>query len=290
MSEQMIGFGFALLAMLAWGVGNGVVRTPAKRMGVLNALLYRNLFTAMATVVIAAFVVRRVEWDWGQALLAVALSGIGYLSLLAMFRAKQTGKVGVISPVANSSVLLTVLIAVVGFGERLALAQWAAIAAILTGIVVATVNFRQWRDSDLLSPSSGVPFALITALCWGVMFAFLKFPSALLGAVVTALVLNISNFAMSVVHLGLAREAVQRPDRCSLAVLVLIGICGASAIVSYNYALNRLDVAIATVVAFSNPMVTILTGMLVYGERHGRQAVLGMALMVGGIIATYYFK
>lgn len=290
MTATATGFVFAFGALFSWGINNALIRIPAQRIGVKQALFYRNLYTALFTCVAFVLLTKLTKPDWGQVALAVLLSGLGYISLLAMFRAKQVGKVGVISPVTNSSVAVTVLIAVFILGDDLSAKQGVAIAAIVVGIIVATIDVRQFRSSDLFRLDSGVPFAMITAVCWGVMFAFLSLPVAALGAVTTALILNVSNLVMSLVHLRSGGEKVLAAPKNLQWILVFMGLLSASAIICYNQALVYMDISTATAVAFSNPLVTMVFGMVLYKERHSPKAFVGLMLCIFGIAAAYYFR
>ena len=167
MTATASGFALAIAALFSWGINNALIRVPAMRIGVKQALFYRNLYTALFTLIAFALLVEYRRPPLGQVLFAAALAGLGYVSLLAMFRAKQLGKVGVIAPVANSSVVVTVLIAVFLLGAPMQAGRGAAISVIVAGILLATLNWRQPRASDLFRKESGVPYALVTALCWG---------------------------------------------------------------------------------------------------------------------------
>src|SRR5258706_7775802 len=96
---------------------------------------------------------------------------IGVASAAALYRALALGPIAVVSPVVASYSALAVVLIVIFLGERLTFGQGAAIAVTFVGVVVASTDFGEVRQT-LGRPSEGVRYGLV-ATCGFAVWAFL---------------------------------------------------------------------------------------------------------------------
>ena len=285
MNGALHGIGFGLLAMIGWGVGNSITRTPAIAIGVIPTLFYRNALVTLFLALAVLTMPFKAVVNWPMIAATLLLSVIGYISLLSLFKAQRTGKLGLISPISGAgSAVITITYALLFYGENPSLLQRCGMAAVLLGVVFVSINFKDLRNSNLFSRSSGVPLALLTALCWGIMFALMVKPSIALGAVFCAFVLNLGSLVLSGTHLAVMRIRPALPSPRLALIVVVIALFSVLGSVSFNFGIIGAPVSIVYTIAAAAPVIGIVAGIWFYKESHPLHHYFGMLLSLAGIV------
>ncbi len=280
----MLGILFGLLAMLGYGISNSMTQVPVKAIGSKKTIFYRNatasLFLGLATLFFLSQTAISVEY----VLIALGIAFLGYLPQLAYFRALKAGKVGVVSPISSSSVVFTVLFSMVFFNEALGAVQLAAIASIVLGIFLITANPRDWRNTDLLKTSSGVPYALVAGVLWGLVYFLLKIPVLVIGPILSGFLLEFGGMVLSGINLRVSKVPFGIPDAEIMKKLLIIGILGGMGTLFFNLGVQGSDVSIVAAVTFSWPMLAAIYAKYVYKEEMSLLQWAAAALILAGII------
>jgi len=142
---------YGLIAMLGMGLSTTLVRVPIRRMGVRRTIVWRN-FIEMP-LLIALLIFFPFFLDLKIIGVALLLSILGYLPLAAFYKAVDVGKIGVVAPIGSSGIVFASFVSVLLFKESLTVLQVAAILVIVSGIVLLSINFKDWKNSDLFQVS-----------------------------------------------------------------------------------------------------------------------------------------
>lgn len=278
------GIMLGLIAMAAYGLGDAISKRPARAVGSVRTVFYRNLMVVAMLAVAVPFSMRGFHLQ--GAALAFAIGALaGYVPLASFFTAIERGKVGVIGPVANSSVLFTILLSATFFGESLAMLQSLAVISIIAGIALVSINFSHVRESSLLKLSGGVPFALLTAVLWGLFYFLIKIPTDSIGPVAAALFIELGIMVSALAHLTLSRQSLGMADRRPLRPIFVIAVLGMVGLVSFNAGLVVSQVSIIAALFGAHPLISALYGKVIYKERLRRLQYGALALIVAGIVA-----
>ena len=162
--DAALGVIFGILSMLGYGLSNAISQVPAKKVGVTRTVFYRNLLIAPIIFIVLLFFLSSTTVSLTYILIAAGISIIGYIPLATYVKAVKHGKVGVVTPISHSSLLVTVILSLIFFGEKLTALQTIAIALIVLGVMLISINFRDFRKSHIFQLSSGVPFAKIAEI------------------------------------------------------------------------------------------------------------------------------
>ena len=119
----------------------------SRRAGVALTALGMQVVGLGAVALAIAALGRWPQLAWTQVPWALALAFVGTLSLAALYRAFALGPIAVVSPVVASYAALSVVGIVVVLGERLTGGQAIAIAVTFVGVVVASTDVRQLRQT-----------------------------------------------------------------------------------------------------------------------------------------------
>lgn len=287
--ELTSGIIYGLIAMLAYGLSNAIVKIPAKNVGSVKTIFYRNVITVPMLFIIFLLFLPLSTLSIQFIFIAFMISLFGYLPLFSFFKALGMGKVGIVTPIANSSVVFTILLSILFFHESLSTVQFFSIGMIVSGIILISLDFNDLKKSELFNISSGIPYALVSTLMWGVLYFLLKIPVSVLGPILSSFILEFSTLIFSGVHLKLAKASFSVPGKYNLKYIFFMAITGAIGTLSFNYGINVAEVSIVAALTFANPLISTIYARLVYKEELCIMQYVAIALMISGIFSISYF-
>ena len=252
-----------------------------------------NLATAIRTIVVLTFawlVVFIVGSQGGITTLTgptvtfLVLSGLATgASWLCYFRALQLADVNQVAPVDKSSIVLTVLFAIVLFGETDDLAtRLAGIAVIGVGTYLMIERRQsgtpaaQGRGWLLYALGSAV-FAALTTILGKVGIADVE---SNLGTAIRTGVVLVMAWVVAVVtgeHRGM--RGIPRRD---LVFIVLSGVATGASWLCYFRALQDGPASLVVPIDKTSIVLTVAFAWLFLGERLTRRSAVGLALIVAG--------
>jgi uncharacterized membrane protein len=261
----------AIISMLAYGFGLAIARVPIQKEGPVKTIFYRNLIISIIVLIFLLFT--KFSFSWKYFWIGAFISLMEYIALVAFYKAVETGKIGVVTPIADSSIIITVALSLIFFSEKLLAAQILAIILIIAGIVL--ISYKSgWSKS-------GIPYALVTLALWGVMSFLIKIPVAALGAIFMSFILEFGIFVFSAIHLAGKKQSLKTK---SLPYMIVVGICGAVGTLGWTLGIQNGPVSIITPIVSSSLLITVLYGRIVYKEKLSTLQYVCIALILGGII------
>jgi len=258
-----------------------------------------DVATAIRTIVVLAFawLMAAVVGSAGQvgsigprSLLFLALSGLSTgASWICYFRALSEGDVNKVVPIDKCSTVLTVLLAIVLFGET----QGLAVKLIgCVGILAGTFMMLERREQDhgvtgrtwrWYAVGSAV-FAALTSILAKVGIDGVE--STLATAVRTCFVLVMA--WVVVVMRGKAGQ-VRGIDRRELFFVCVSGVATGASWLCYYYAIQNGVVSVVVPIDKLSIVVSMAFSAVVFGERYTRRSLTGLALIVACTLAMALF-
>ncbi len=284
-----LGIIFGLIAMLAYGLSGAIAKVPIKKLGAIRTIFFRNLFTSTMLLFIVLFFIETSTFSLTYILIAFVISFIGYIPFFTFFKAVKAGKIGVVMPIANSSVVFTVLFSILFYGESLSGIQLLSIILIIGGIMLVSVDFSDLKNSNLFNVSSGVPYALVTCFLWGLVYFLFKIPVDVLGPILSSFMIEFGSLFFSAIHLKVLKKGFGVPQVKYWIYIFFVALTGAIGTLAYNFGIQVADVSIVAALTFANPLVAAVYARLVYKEKLGSLQYSAMGLILLGIILISYF-
>jgi drug/metabolite transporter (DMT)-like permease len=163
---------------------------------------------------------------------------------------------------------------------------WRSAAGLAVGLAGVAILVGSGTGSGRIP---GVLIALGAAAAWGfgsVLGPRLPLPGhALLAAAMEMIVGGVVLLAAAAGTGEFSRVRWSSVPAASwIALVYLIGPGSILAFTAYGYALSRLRVATVSTYAYVNPVVAVLAGILVLGERLNWREGVGAALVVGSVV------
>ena len=259
-----------------------------------------DLATALRTIVVLAFSWLMVFVVGSQttiahiqpkALIFLILSGFATgASWICYFKALSMGDINKVVPIDKSSTILTVLLAIICFGETSNLVVKLIATAILAlGIFLmvekkkstAQAQGRSWMIYAILA----AVFAALTSILAKVGISGVE--SNLGTAIRTAVVLVLS---WGIVFTRKKHTGLRTIDKKELLFICLSGIATGASWLCYYYAIGHGDVSVVVPIDKLSILVTVAFSYIVFKEKLSKKAFLGLALMVAGTLLMAFFQ
>ena len=262
---------YAILSAIGFGLANGIAQRYVRDLGIGATMFGRSLVSSIIlAVLLIAF---PADLSFSGVGIAALISGLGIAAVFAYYRALDVGDSGIVTPVANSAVIVTVIAAFLLFGEALGIFEYVLIAAIVFGGVLLS------REPG--GVARGVPWALVAMLFWGLAYALLVIPIRIIGPIATPLIGEI----IAVIAGGIwMLVAGQRIPRSAILPLAAIGGFIALGVGGFAFALQTVPAGIVAAISAANPAVTALYMRLVHGEQLTLAQRLGSFVVIAGVV------
>ena len=259
-----------------------------------------DLATALRTIVVLAFSWIMVFVVGSQAtivdiqpksLLFLVLSGLATgASWICYFKALSMGDINKVVPIDKSSTVLTVLLAIICFGETSNLVMKLIATVILAAGIFLMVEKK--KTDKTVEGKSWMIYAILAAVFAAMTSILAKagisgVESNLGTAIRTGVVLVLS----WVIVLARKKQAqLKSIDKKELLFISLSGIATGASWLCYYYAIGHGDVSVVVPIDKLSILVTVAFSFIVFKEKLSKKAFLGLSLMVVGTLLMVFFK
>ena len=259
-----------------------------------------DLATALRTVVVLLFAWIMVFVVGSQStitaidrksLLFLVLSGLATgASWMCYFKALATGDINKVVPIDKSSTVLTVLLAIICFGETSNLAVKLVATAVLAAGIFLMVEKKQTAQKT--ANASYMIYAVLSAI-------FAALTSILAKVGISGVESNLGTAIRTGVVLVMAwiivlakgkQKAIPGIDKRELLFIALSGIATGASWLFYYYAIQNGIVSTVVPIDKLSILVTVTFSYFVFKEKLSKKAFIGLSLMVIGTLLMAIFK
>lgn len=225
-----------------------------------------------------------------KSLIFLTLSGIATgASWICYFKALSLGDVNKVVPIDKSSTVLTVLLAIICFGETEHLAVKLIGTALLGVGTLLMVEKKQTENSAsgkgyLLYAVGSAVFAAATSILAKVGISGVE--SNLATAIRTAVVLVMA--WLTVIIKGKLPQ-LKTLDKKELGFIALSGLATGGSWLCYYYAIQNGVVSVVVPIDKMSLLPTVIFSYFVFKEKLSKKAALGLALMLAGTVVMAIF-
>lgn len=225
-----------------------------------------------------------------KSLIFLTLSGIATgASWICYFKALSLGDVNKVVPIDKSSTVLTVLLAIICFGETEHLAVKLIGTALLGVGTLLMVEKKQTENSAsgkgyLLYAVGSAVFAAATSILAKVGISGVE--SNLATAIRTAVVLVM---AWLIVIIKGKLPQLKTLDKKEMGFIALSGLATGGSWLCYYYAIQNGVVSVVVPIDKMSLLPTVIFSYFVFKEKLSKKAALGLALMLAGTVVMTIF-
>lgn len=260
----------------------GIKKTDSDLATALRTIVVLIFSWIMVFVVGSAPTIKSIE---PRSLAFLILSGLATgASWICYFKALSMGDVNKVVPIDKSSTILTVILAIILFGETNNLAVKLAGTALLAIGVFLMIEKKSGESKE--TDSRWMPYAIGSAV-----FAALTSILAKLG--ITGVESNLGTGIRTGVVLIMAwiivlargkQSQLKNIDKKELGFIALSGLATGASWLCYYYAIQNGIVSVVVPIDKMSIIVSILFSYFVFKERLTKKALTGLLLMVCGTL------
>lgn len=225
-----------------------------------------------------------------RSLLFLVLSGAATgASWICCFKALSLGDVNKVVPIDKSSTILSVLLAIICFGEtEHLLIKLISTALLGIGILLMVEKKAQGNEvtdrSYILYAIGSAVFAALTSILGKMGITGVE---SNLGTAIRTVVVLI--MAWVIVFMKGKQSQLRHLDQKELIFLFFSGIATGASWLCYYYAIQNGVVSIVVPIDKMSILLTIAFSYFVFGEKLSKRAAVGLCLMtVGTLIMTFF--
>ena len=272
-----------LVAALAWGLHDVIVRFISQKTDIFTALFSVLCMGALLQAIVTVF-----RGDLGlipsSALIGVAVSGIFYTTAgVALYKAFEIGPVRLVSPLIATFSVLAVLWGLAK-GQPFSAWQWGAVLAVLGGIsIVATLSDKDSELRDASSRNRAIIWSLLASVSFTISFEMGQTSMHLAPEILIVFTTRIVAI-LALIPIMLYVGARFVPAREQLPVLAGMGMMDALAIACVLSAGSLPNANYATVASSAFGMVTVVLAWAFLREKMTSPQWGGVILAFSGIV------
>lgn len=276
---------YGIGAAVAFGFGDYAAAMATRRAGYAWTALGMQVIGNAVLVVVLLVMGRWPTFSWSQVPWAFALALIGTISLVFLYRAFALGPIAVVSPVVASYAALTVIGIVIFLGERLTVGQSLAIAVTFVGVAIASTDIRELRQT-MGRPSEGVRLGVLATLgfaVWGVVLTAATRSNEPFALVIIWRLWGVALMSAFIMWKRTPVALLLAPS--TLAIVAFVGILDTGANVLLMLGIESGFASFVMTGSGAYPLIPAVLAILVLRERLAPNQYLGVAILVGGLIA-----
>ena len=218
-----------------------------------------------------------------KTLIFLILSGASTgASWLCYFKALQLGNVNKVAPIDKSSTILSMILAIIFFGEKLSFQKGICIILMAFGTYLM-IDKKKKEKSD---NNSWLLWALLSALLASMTTIFVKIGindiDSNLGTAIRTIVVLIMSWI--VVFVTNNQQDIKKIDKKNICFIILSGVSTGLSWLAYYKALKDGIVSIVIPIDKLSILVTILFSYIMLKEKFTKKYVIGLALLVSGTL------
>ncbi|MBI5060886.1 MAG: DMT family transporter [Candidatus Aenigmarchaeota archaeon] len=276
-----LGIMFAIVSFLGWGVADFFAKRVVDRIGAFWSLLIMQIIGIVPIFIYSLLFLQIPMLSWSMVGILALSSFLLIFAYLVFYKGLKYGPISIVSPIASSATVLTVLLSILLFGESLTSLQMTAIIIIITGAVLASVK---WGAEKIKIVSYGVLLAIITALGWGVAFPLMKINMNVVGPIFTLLIVRFFSIIFLSAYAAAKRDRPKNYDINVWKYLIVIGLIDAAAFLAYYIGVSMDYLSIISPISTCYPAVTVVLAYVFLKERIQNSQKIGIFLILAGLI------
>lgn len=273
---------YGLVAMSAYSLSIVWSQPLVKKLGSEQVLFLRGLVIC-AVLAIACVPVYHQHHNKLQIMFAFCLGIVGYIPVLAYMHGLRVSRVGIVAPIGATSALVTAVLAFAVLHTSIHTIQWAAIVLVIAANISVSIDLRDLRRSKGMQLSSGIPYALVAAIGWGLFYFGLVYPTQKLGPWLSAFIVELGVTFAAGAHIVLTKQKLNLKGALSPPIIG-VGLCTLIGTVAYTIGVYSYNVGIVAILSNSTALVSALLAAYFFKEKLSRSENIATGAMVVGVI------
>ena len=287
MSTTILSILSGIAGMFGWGLYDFLGGVFAKQIGSFKSFFWSQL-AGLISVLLLAFIFTTSINVPILVIILFPIAAIVYSAgYLFFFKGFEIGNVSIVAATMNLWAVFTMLFAFIFMGQRLSTIQTLGVFMIISGVILASLNWSDIRNQKF-QLSSGVKEAILGAFFFGIFWNISEIISKEVGWLLTTLLVKLGIVLFLLIFSLFAKREIALKNTAAKTkfVVVLMGIIEAGAVAVVNYGLTIGHAILITPIASALSIVTITLAVIFLKDKVTTTQGLGIVTAIVGIIVT----
>lgn len=273
--------------MFGWGIYDFLGGVFAKQIGPFKSFFWSQLAGLVSVFLLALVLTTSFQIPILVIVLFPIAAVVYSAGYLFFFKGFEVGNVSIVAATMNLWAVFTMLFAFIFMGQRLSTIQTIGVLMIISGVTVASVNWKDIRNHRF-QLSSGVKEAVFGAFFFGIFWNISEIISEEVGWLWTTLLvkLGIVLFLLTFSLIGKRELGLTKTAAVVKYTVVFMGMIEAGAVAVVNFGLTIGDAILITPIASALSIVTITLAVIFLKDKVTKLQGLGIVTAILGIIVT----
>ncbi|SRR5258706_4688781 len=276
-----------IFALFGWGVSDFTGAIASRKINNVRTLFWSLSIGSVIFLIFYIFTSLRLP------VFTFSYLGIMFLAALLQatggyffFKGFQVGDVSIVSPIASSFGMWTVILAVIFLHETLSIFQIFQIGLIIIGIFLVSTDISKFiKKSKFLISDKGAKYAFIASLFWAISFILYSPLVKVNGWLISAICLRLLMLSCVFIFAFFTKKNLLFSPKKEITPFVLItasaDVIGYS---GYSIGLEHGLTAIVSPVAAAFPLVTVFLAQIYLKEKLVLNQIIGIVGIISGLI------
>lgn len=274
--------------MFGWGIADFIAGSVIAKIGDLKTFFWMQFFGLLANIAVGVFYLpNSLKFDFSFLPLVIVASIAYTVGYMLLYKAFAKGELSIVSPIAATNAIFTVLVAIVLFGQKLINYQPSGIILVILGAMLISIDFKKLYSGNV-SLTIGVKEALLAALLFGfVYWPISEYVTERTDWVAFNILVKLFCVVLFVVYRNLFHnnlDLIKNISKNLWLPLLMIGLLDLIGILSVNFGISVADSALVVPISSAFSLVTVLLAVIVKREKTSISQKLAIAMIIGGVI------
>jgi threonine/homoserine efflux transporter RhtA len=230
------------------------------------------------------------SWETFWIVFSAGVGMCSYFGLVNFMRAVVVGKIGVVLPIVDLSVVVSALCAFIFLGQSISSYGLLFMLVILLGAVVLSVDFTELKKGVVWE--AGTLYACLASCIWGIEYFIRTFPVQHIGSLSTSILIEIGVFLAACIHLFIVkRQSFFDKVSSKIYATGFVIACFASVgTLGINMSIAAFGGPLTFAILGGRPAVSALIGYFYFKESLTLKQILAVLLIIIGVVGVALLK
>jgi uncharacterized membrane protein len=275
------------LTATGFGTADFIAKLTTNRIGFLRTALFMQIIGSFFVLPFALQDITSLAPHPWAVLSGVLLGVVNAFATLTLYKGFEVGRLSIVSPIASSCPVVSIILAVLFLGESLTEPRLLGISLAIVGVILVSIQRGRVGTSERVS--RGTIYAVIYLGLGGLLFFALKPVSTALGVFLPVLIMRwVSNLVLAVTFLAW-KTKTKSPTPGAFWFVFFVALFDTFANVMYVLGVTVGTVSIVSTMGGMFSAVTVLLAWVVLKEKLLRHQILGFAAITAGVCVLGIF-
>ncbi len=282
---------YAILAPLGFGIANALSKITGNSVGYIKGAILLSFSSSIFLFALNIFFgtfTSNLTW-----IVITILFGIyGYLPLVFFIKSISLGKAGIVIPIIDLSIIFPIILSFLFLNQKLSIIGLIFVLILLAGVMLMSLNFSDLKNSSLFKIQSGVLYAIIASILWGVGYFLWSFSTKNIGPIQASFFIEVGVLLAALFHLFIIEKdkIIVKIPKNIVGIGFLIGLLASFGDLGTNLGIQNIGVPLTMAITGARPAVGALTGYLVFKEKLTLKQIMAIIIIMIGVVGVSLYK